>query len=227
MTAVAEAPAADPQVPKRRRGLLAGVGVMLLALAGLVAASTVTPTRSDALASRFLYVHDGQYQAWLSMDGKHDGKIMTDPSDTGQDTVVPGCVNGEANGPGPDLTLHTEPCSVQPANFPDAPTTPEGWRAYFMRRDAGTELLAKDVGNEAEFHYLSAQSRAALLSPFVLPMPREQVTSEQDNVTGMVDARGNFYFAWDPKTMELMHQDGPNYWHHVTQIVVDQVGDTN
>ncbi len=124
--------------------------------------------------------------------------------------------------------------ACRPANVPNAPTTVDGWRAYLTQHDGDVSTIAhwgKSIDGEAEFDYLSPKSRAALLDPSVVPTPWGNATMlVQKDMTALVETNGNttgiYYYAWDARTLELMHPDGPNHWQHVTQKVVDEVGDT-
>lgn len=103
------------------------------------ASQSATTPRGD----QFLYVQDGNYQAWLSMDGEHDGLIYSDGW-----IPVPGCTTG---------------CTPDPAFLPGVPTSQSGLSAWLSAQFGDDpNRLGKGVLSLLSLHYLLPEARAAL-----------------------------------------------------------------
>lgn len=106
---------------------------------------------------QFLYVQQPGYQAWLSIDGTHDGLI-----DNGEKTPVPGCRDGVEAGsgqhPGPI------PCTPDPAYLSDAPTTAAAMAQYIVAQAGSNEpaKIGKVVFELLGLHYLAPAAQAAV-----------------------------------------------------------------
>ena len=146
MTALAESPVLDQPAPKRRRWLFVAVGAAVV-IAGGVLFATRSAGAPASLDAKFLYVRDGRYQAWLSMDGKHDGKIIS----TDGTTFVGGCVNGQARSEGNYTGLKFQPATVTPAYLPDVPTTEPALLSYIEQNGGDTNGAGKEIDALAEF----------------------------------------------------------------------------
>jgi hypothetical protein len=125
-------------------------------------------------ADQFLYVRTEYpnakpalrvHEAWMSIDGTHDGLIKS----AGSQDPIPGCRNGQAavyKGPDP-LPGVTEPCTPQPAYKADAPTTKQGMLDYIDQNLKGepgdTNALAKNIRDLVRNALLPPESLAAVL----------------------------------------------------------------
>jgi hypothetical protein len=107
---------------------------------------------------QFLYVKDGGEEAWLSMDGFHDGQIVV----AGQTNVVPGC-HGDAVNAKPNSAVQGA-CPANPAYLADAPTTPDAMAAYIAAHfgGAGPNGMGKGILNLLQYNYLRPAARAAV-----------------------------------------------------------------
>ena len=145
-----------------------GVGappVHLDAIAVLRQAAAAAHTSPDVAPrpDQFLYVKEGSYQAWLSMDGTHDGAI-TDSD--GKLVAAPGCRDGEQLVPDGNSGPRRLPCTPDPAYVADAPTSESAMVAYLNRRfgQAGVNGIGKGVMSLLEFYYLRSAARVALFN---------------------------------------------------------------
>ena len=112
---------------------------------------------------QFLYLREGTWEAWLSVDGTHDGRINTGNSDP---TTVPGCVGGlskvldKYDRP----TGETEPCTPKRRYRDDLPTTADEMLKFLQGDDKGRSVnsYGKDVMTMFSQSYLPGAQRAAL-----------------------------------------------------------------
>ena len=120
-------------------------------------ASPDRPPRPD----QFLYVKNGSYTAWLSMDGRHDGAVA---DGNGKLATEPGCRHGVQLAPSAGSGTRSVPCTPDPAYIADAPTSTPTMVAYLNRRfgSAGANGIGKGIMGLLEFHYLRSAARAAL-----------------------------------------------------------------
>lgn len=129
----------------------------VLSLAGRVAAD-----QPDLVprADQYWYVAEaGGYQAWLSMDGTHDGLVISN----GRRIPVPGCRGGIQSAA--DVGEPNVPCLVAPAYLADAPDDPAAMKRYLAKRlhgDSDPNRVGKELTSLLEFHYLRPGARAAL-----------------------------------------------------------------
>ena len=124
------------------------------------AAAVANPAKAPR-GDQFLYVKDGDYEAWLSMDGAHDGLIH---DSAGGIDPEPGCVAGKSKWKNPDGSVATTDCTADPAYFADAPTAPKAMADY-IKTNAGSSRpnsLGKELMGIAQFKYLPSAAKAAL-----------------------------------------------------------------
>jgi hypothetical protein len=193
------------------------------AAAAAKAAPDVAP-RPD----QFLYVKDGDYEAWLSMDGTHDGLI-----DNGEKMDQPGCRNGmQQLGNTPPA-----PCTVQPAYLSDAPTTPTAMVAYIGSLAGSTRpnSLGKELMGLAEFNYLRPAAKAALFEAAPL-LPGLHLTGSGVLNLGAPAVAINWNFGsstttllFNPTSYALVGcttagEQGEKAGSAIRQAVVDRVG---
>jgi len=122
-------------------------------------AALATPDRAPR-GDQFLYVQDGNYESWLSMDGAHDGA----QAKNGTVVTEPGCRNGVQEIPGnPPRSV---PCTPDPAYVADAPTSTPSMVAYLKRHygAAGANGMGKGIMFLLADHYLRPAARAALFN---------------------------------------------------------------
>jgi len=108
---------------------------------------------------QFLYVQQTGYQAWISMDGTHDGLV-----DNGDKIPTGGCRDGEQLVAGNYVGLRPQPCTPDPAYLADAPITPTSMIDYIVSHAGSTNpnSIGKEIIDISEFHYLRPAARAAL-----------------------------------------------------------------
>ena len=113
---------------------------------------------------QFLYVRqEGAGEVWLSVDGTHDGLILS----PGNRDLIPGCRNGKKDAIKGDRVVGTEVCAPEPAYLPDLPTDVNAMHQYLRTTylpdsEGFTNRLAKGI-KDLFLHYLRPQARAALL----------------------------------------------------------------
>lgn len=114
-------------------------------------------------ASQFYYVKIDDYQAWLSIDGTHDGKVISN----GEATPLPGCRNGRQTVVGTSAT-GTQACVARGAYLANAPTTATAMKTFLVGSVASSgtgaaNALGKQIASVLQFNYLRPAARAALL----------------------------------------------------------------
>ncbi|MEH0983699.1 CU044_5270 family protein [Micromonospora sp. CPCC 205556] len=136
------------------------------------AAAALTRPQVAPRPDQFIYTRSRsggtEREAWLSVDGTHDGLIRsTDPRDPAE-YPVPGCRDGRAAAVKGDRVVPkvTVPCKPEPAYRADLPTDADAMLEYLKRNASGggptdTNAMAKDVMVLAE-GYVSPATRAAL-----------------------------------------------------------------
>ncbi len=199
-------------------------GVFLARAAAAAKAAPDVAPRPD----QFLYVKDGDYEAWLSMDGTHDGLI-----DNGEKMDQPGCRNGVQQ------LGNTPPaqCTVQPAYLSDAPTTPTAMVAYIGSLAGSTRpnSLGKELMGLAEFNYLRPAAKAALFEAAPL-LPGLHLTGSGVLNLGAPAVAINWNFGsstttllFNPTSYALVGcttagEQGEKAGSAIRQAVVDRVG---
>lgn len=186
-------------------------------------------------ADQFYYIRDGSYQAWLSMDGAHDGQIIS----SGDTIAVPGCRNGQALVAGNYTGLRPQPCTPQPAYLADAPTTPTAMAAYLTGKagSANPNNIGKELMSIAEFNYLRPAARAALYEAVpLLPGLTLSSSTVLTNGTRAVAITWNFSgfqdtLLFNPSSYAYLGMTTSTNIHatanaDVHQAIVDAVGDT-
>jgi hypothetical protein len=121
------------------------------------------------------------YQAWLSVDGTHDGLVRSG----GRSSVQPGCRHGHQAG------RHSYSCVPAPDFLPGMPATPRGVLRYLqkthdVRLGTGTDGLDRlgvAVHSLLGFTYLLPQQRAALYE-LLAQTPGFTVVPHAADVTG-------------------------------------------
>ena len=177
---------------------------------------------------QFLYIKDGDYEAWLSMDGTHDSLIDSD-----QKMVLPGCRDGVAR------LGNTAPaaCTVQPAYLSEAPTTAGGMAGYIagLAGSSRPNSLGKELMSLAEFNYLRPAARGALFEAAPL-LPGLHLTGRSVLNLGVPAVAIDWKFGsssttllFDPKTYALVGctttgELGERAGSAIRQTVVDRVG---
>jgi hypothetical protein len=114
---------------------------------------------------QFYYVRDGEWEAWFSVDGTHDGRIGTGTKDE-PPTTLAGCVGGRKkvydkfDKPTGDF----EPCTPSRAYRDDLPTTADGMLEFLQgnNKSRPTYSYGKDVASMFRMSYLPGPQRAAL-----------------------------------------------------------------
>jgi len=148
-------------LPSDRHSGVGAPAQIVDAITVLRQAAAVAHTMPDVAPrpDQFLYVKEGSYEAWLSMDGTHDGAIT---GSDGKLVASPGCRNGVQLIP----DGRTLPCTPDPAYVADAPTSTPAMVAYLNRRfgKAGVNGIGKGIMNLLEFYYLRPTARAALFN---------------------------------------------------------------
>ncbi len=150
------------------------VQVLNLAAAALRSAPAVTPR-----ADQFVYEHDGDYQAWLSVDGTHDG-LVKNPTFV----AVPGCVNGTMLAAGNYPGLRPAPCTPQPAYLPDVPTEPGALRAWLRARANGPNEK-KDPTDATGVNAFAKTAMTVLTQNYTLPATRSALFRVMSTYPGL------------------------------------------
>ncbi|GAB2928695.1 CU044_5270 family protein [Micromonospora polyrhachis] len=178
------------------------------------------------------------YESWLSVDGTRDGRVKTTSGSGNEQTVVPGCRNGQAavvKG-GQVIAGRTEPCTPNPAYHPDLPTDPAAMKAYLLKNASGEgepNSIAKDVASLAA-DYLRPQSRAALYEA-AITVPGLRVIKEAADGMGRrgigiawpttgADGPKEMIMVFDAKTHALLGFAKSSA--ELALTIVDQVGQT-
>lgn len=117
---------------------------------------------------QFYYIHDGPYRAWLSMDGAHDGLVISD----GDRIPVPGCRNGRQVEHG-NAGVKSVPCVPRPAYVSDAPTTKSAMVSYL----GSLNSAGKEIYELLAMTYLRPPARAALFDALTELPGIERVSS--------------------------------------------------
>ncbi|MGW6929825.1 CU044_5270 family protein [Lentzea sp. NPDC054927] len=113
---------------------------------------------------QFYYLRLGGYEAWHSVDGTRDGRIVTATGAAG-DTIA-GCVDGHRRlfDKYDRPTGKTEPCTPERAYRDDLPTTADDMLKFLQGEDKGRPVnsYGKDVLAMVSGSYLPGPQRAAL-----------------------------------------------------------------
>ncbi|MFC3890684.1 CU044_5270 family protein [Lentzea rhizosphaerae] len=113
---------------------------------------------------QFYYVRDGEWEAWFSVDGTHDGRIGSGKNEA--PTTVPGCVGGRRKvlDKFDKPTGETEPCTPSRSYRDDLPTTADGMLDFLQGngKSRPTYSYGKDVMSMFRMSYLPGPQRAAL-----------------------------------------------------------------
>jgi hypothetical protein len=113
---------------------------------------------------QFYYVRRGDYEAWFSVDGTRDGRIIT--AKNAMQATVPGCVDGRSKvlDKYDKPTGKTEQCTPRRAYRDDLPTTADGMLKFLEGDDKGRPVnsYGKDVFGMVSGSYLPGPQRAAL-----------------------------------------------------------------
>lgn len=113
---------------------------------------------------QFYYVRRGEYEAWFSVDGTRDGRIVTAQNDT--PSTVPGCVDGRSKvfDKFDRPTGATEECALKRAYRDDLPATADDMLKFLQGNDKGRPVnsYGKDVMGMVGSSYLPRPQRAAL-----------------------------------------------------------------
>ena len=134
--------------------------VQLLSYAAAAARSKPeTVPRPD----QFLYLREGKWEAWLSVDGTRDGRVNTGVSGS---TTVPGCVDGRAKvlDKSGQPMAETQQCTPKRRYRDDLPTTADDMLKFLQGNDKNRPVnsYGKDVLTMFSQSYLPGAQRAAL-----------------------------------------------------------------
>ncbi len=112
---------------------------------------------------QFYYVRRGGYEAWFSVDGTHDGQIITSQNSP---ITTPGCVDGRSKvlDKYDRPTGATEECTPRRAYRDDLPATADDMLKFLQGNDKGRSVnsYGKDVLGMFSGSYLPGPQRAAL-----------------------------------------------------------------
>lgn len=113
---------------------------------------------------QFYYLRDGGWEAWLSVDGTHDGRVNTGKGDPPH--TLPGCVDGRSkmlDKAGQPMST-TQPCTPRRRYRDDLPTTADEMLKFLQGDDKGRPVnsYGKDVLSMFSQSYLPGPQRAAL-----------------------------------------------------------------
>jgi len=186
--------------------------------------------------NQFYYINDGSYQAWLSMDGTHDGLVITD----GSGTPVPGCKNGseiDMGNSGPQSV----PCTPRPAFLADAPTTSTAMATYLGFVDGGGPVnsAGKQIYELLSTRYLRPAARAALFGALtdleglqLVPAGTGGLSENEIGVQWPAPGGGATRLVFDSHSDDYLgvttvgiHGEGGSSWP--TYAIVNKVGATS
>lgn len=179
------------------------------------------------------------YESWLSVDGTRDGLVKTTSGSGSEQSVVPGCQDGQAAVVKGSQVVSgkTKPCTPDPAYHPDLPTDPAAMKAYLLKNASGEgkpNSIAKDVAGLAA-DYLRPQSRGALYEA-AITVPGLRVIKEAADGMG----RRGIGIAWPttgadgPKEMIMVFDAKTHAFlgfakssAELALTIVDKVGQTS
>lgn len=213
----------------------AGAAEVLHLAADAARKQPATPPRPDQFVYTRTKQGDGSVrEAWLSVDGTHDGLI----AERGQESPLYGCRDGrrQADRQGEVVPGLTEPCEPDPAYLVDLPTDAAGMREYLLNA-GGTPGDVNGLGKNVAFLFSEYRVPPASLAAVF------EAVAEHDGLEIVEDAtdgagRRGVGVRWpnaDDKSASTLVFDqephaflglstGEGWGAQLEQAVVDEVG---